>query len=371
MVKRRAVLHIDSESTWRGGENQLRLLLEHSPRELWQWHLAAPPASEAIRRLGSAATLYPIAMRGLRILPAARQLAAYVRAQRIELVDCQSSRAHNLGLLLKSLCPELKLIIHRRVDYPPGSSWINRWKYLHPKIDRYVCISQAIAEVLASYGVARERLRVVPSAVDPTPFRQKDRQRSREAFVAQWKLTGDVPIIGNVAYLTEQKHHETLIAALGLLKRKGLRFFAYIAGKGEREALLKELAAQEGLLGEELHFLGVRDDVPELLAATDIFALSSQDEGLGTSLLDATHSGCVLVATRVGGIPEIVLDEETGLLAPPKNPEAFAAQLERVLREPRLRETLTMRAQRHADEHFSLASMVAGNLGVYREVLDA
>lgn len=373
VIKRRAVLHIDSESTWRGGENQMRLLLEHAPQTEWQWHLAAPPESEAIKRLGLLTQpkiqLVPLPMRGLKILPAAQQLARYVRAHGIELVDCQSSRAHNLGLLLKQLCPALKLVVHRRVDYPPGGSWFNRKKYLSPKIDRYVCISRAIASVLESYGVPRARLSVVPSAVDPGPFRQHRRPEARQAFARQWKIPVERPVIGNVAYLTEQKNHETLIAALGILKRKGHSFFAYIAGGGEREALLKELARREGLLDQELHFLGVRKDIPELLAATDIFALSSQDEGLGTSLLDAAHSGCTLVATAVGGIPELVLDGKTGLLAPAREPGAFAQQLERALGDASLRARLVHAAEAHALEHFSLESMVAGNLAVYRELL--
>ncbi len=370
MTVRRAILHIDSESTWRGGENQLRLLLENAPQESWQWHLAAPPASEAIKRLGASAKLVPTPMRGLRLISAARQLAFYVQRHRIELIDCQSSRAHNLGLLLKMLRPELKLLIHRRVDYPPGAGWLNQKKYLSPRVDRYVCISRAIGEVLLSYGVERDRLRIVPSAVDPLPFESLDRQAISAFFRREWSLPATTPIIGNVAYLTEQKNHETLIRALAILKRQGRPFFAYIAGQGEREAQLKSLAAAEGLKADELKFLGVRNDVPELLAATDIFALSSQDEGLGTSLLDAVYSSCALVATAVGGIPELVLHEQTGLLAPPRDPEAFAMQLLRVLTDLNLRRNLVQAARHHAEANFSLKSMVEGNLQAYRELLD-
>jgi glycosyltransferase involved in cell wall biosynthesis len=335
---RRAVLHIDTETTWRGGENQLRLLLEHAQTEEWAWHLAAPPDSEAAKRLAPVASIVPVRMRGLAIVSAARQLARYVRKHRIALIDCQSSRAHNLGLFVKLLVPDVCLVVHRRVDYPPGSSWVNRLKYLSPRIDRYVCISGAIAQVLSHYGVPEERLAIVRSAVDPTPFRQLDRNALAHHWRNEWQVPAEVPIIGNVAFLTEQKNHETLIRSLGLLRAKGLQFFCYIAGEGELRPAMEQLALTLGLGPGQLRFLGVRRDVPALLAAADIFALSSQDEGLGTSLLDATYAGCALVATAVGGIPEIVIDGQTGLLAPPRDPERFAAQLERLLTQTDLRQ---------------------------------
>lgn len=361
------VLHLVSEKTWRGGENQLRLLIEQAQAN---WFVAAPPGSEASQRLAPFAQIIPLAMDSLHLLPTARKLVSWVDRAGIQLVDCQSSKAHNLGLLLKLFRPQLKLVVHRRVDYPPGSSWINRRKYLSPKIDRYVCISAAIAGVLRSYGVSESRLRIVPSAVDASPFRAIDREVQRQLRRAEWQIKDQCPIIGNVAYLTEQKDHGTLIRALGLLKARGIAFFCFIAGTGSLEAEHKDLAAQLGLGPRELQFVGVRRDIPQLLAAADIFALSSQDEGLGTSLLDAAYSGCALLATDVGGIPEIVRHEATGLLVPRRDPERFAAALERLLLDPELRLQLAKRAEAHADLHFSLKSMVEGNLAVYRELLE-
>lgn len=363
------VLHLDSESTWRGGENQIRLLLQAVQNESWQWHLAAPPGSEAIARMSHLAQTFAVPMRGARILTAAFAVARYVRQHGIQLLDCQSGRAHNLGLFVKKLCPHVKLVVHRRVDYPPAPGYWHRQKYVHPSIDRFVCISSAIQKILAEFGVPPAKLTTVRSAVDPGPFAHVDRREARRLLTHEWQISPEQMIIGNLAYITEQKDHATLIRALGILQTRGLPFFAYIAGDGALRPAAEALARELGLGPDRLRFLGVRKDVAQLLGATDIFALSSQDEGLGTSLLDAVHSGCTLVATAVGGIPEIVVHERTGLLAPAKDHKTFAKNLERLLRDPALLEKLGAGARAHVTQEFSLESMVNGNLRVYQELI--
>jgi glycosyltransferase involved in cell wall biosynthesis len=310
-------------------------------------------------------------MRGARIITAAFAVARYVRQHGIQLLDCQSGRAHNLGLFVKKLCPEVKLVVHRRVDYPPAPGFWHRRKYVHPSIDRFVCISGAIQKILADFGVSPAKLATVRSAVDPGPFAAIDRDEARRLLTNEWQISPDLTIIGNLAYITEQKDHATLIRALGILHQRGLPFFAYIAGDGALRPAAEALAKELGLGPDRLRFLGVRTDVAQLLAAADIFALSSQDEGLGTSLLDAVHSGCTLVATAVGGIPEIVVHERTGLLAPAKDHETFAQNLERLLRDKALRDSLRQGATAHVAREFSLNSMVSGNLKVYEDLIRA
>lgn len=365
------VLHIDTEMSWRGGENQIRLLLEHAQNKGVEWHLAAPPDSQAIIRLAKFAQTLAVPMAGLAQVSAVRKVARYCRLQKIDLIDCQSSRAHQIGLFVKVLVPNLKLVVHRRVDFAPGSSVLNRLKYINRQVDRYIAISQAIGDILIDYGIPKETIRIVRSAVDPSPFQNRDRSSAREKLLRELgvNIPSSTPIIGNVAYITEQKGHETLVRALGHLKDRGLPFFAFIAGDGDLRGRNEELA-QRLKLDHQLKFLGIRDDVGDLLAASDIFALSSNDEGLGTSLLDATHSGCCLVATAVGGIPEIVLSRQTGLISPAGDSSAFAQNLAEVLTDSGLRYRLASEAQEHVHRLFSLEQMVSGNLRVYRQLND-
>lgn len=362
------VLHIDTEMTWRGGENQLRLLLTHPSALKREWHLAAEPGSEVMRRLSAHAHPLEVRMRGARALSAAVTIARYVREHDIDLIDCQTSRGHNVGLMVRRVVPSVRLVVHRRVDYPPTASWTSRRKYLSPRVDRYICISHAIARVLAEYGVPTERLTTVHSAVDPSAYAAIDRESAAAHLRAEFDVPVDTPIIGNLAYLTEQKGHATLVRALGVLRERGRRFFCYIAGAGHLLPSLETLARECGLGRDRLRFLGIRDDASALLAGTEIFALSSNDEGLGTSLLDATHAGCALVATNVGGIPEIIEHERSGLLVPRRDHQAFADALDRLLGDASLRARLVAGAQAHVKRTFTWDAMVEGNLRVYDEV---
>jgi len=368
MSKKIKVLHLDTEMTWRGGENQIRLLLEGLRDFPVENYLLAPPQSQAAQRLQTIAATRTASVRGLSIFNAAAAVLDWVREEGIQILDAHTSRAHQLGLLVKMRCPKVHLVVHRRVDYVPGSSWLNRWKYLTPKVSRYVAISQAIADGLIQYGIPPERVAVVKSAVDPSPFRALDRDQCRLRLVSELKLDPNLPWIVNAAYLTPQKGHDTLLKALSRLKQQNIPFVCLIAGDGELRESLAALHRQSDL-GDSVRFLGIRSDVPMLLKACDILAMPSNYEGLGTTLLDGIYAGLCPVATAVGGIPEIVIDGETGLLSPAGDDAAHANNLRRVLEDTSLRQRLVQNAQRHAEEHFSLRSMVMGNLKVYQDIL--
>jgi glycosyltransferase involved in cell wall biosynthesis len=121
-------------------------------------------------------------------------------------------------------------------------------------------------------------------------------------------------------------------------------------------------------LAERFSFLGFRADVPELLPELDVFVLTSRQEGLGTSILDAQASGVPVVATAAGGIPEAVLDGETGLLAPPGEAAALADRILRVLDDAALRERLVSAAARRVREEFGTDALAERTLAIYREV---
>ena len=128
------------------------------------------------------------------------------------------------------------------------------------------------------------------------------------------------------------KGHQELFSALaGLKDRYPLE--ALIIGGGRREAELRQLAAELGL-GPRVNFLGQRRDIPDLLAAMDILVLPSYSEGVSLALLEAMAAGLPVIATAVGGLPEVVTDEVNGLLIPPRDAEALARALDRLLADP-------------------------------------
>ena len=362
------VLFIDTERTWRGGENQMMLLIEGLQKRGITCFLAAQKNSEAYRRLQGKLPTLALRLKGVGGVMGAVQLTRFCREQQIDLIDTQSAGAHNIGLFIKRALPAIKLVVHRRVDYLPRNNAIHRFKYLTPMVDKYVAISSAIGEVLADFGVARERISVVHSAVISPECDIKSKKDYKKELCDELDLDPSRPLISCVAYFTEQKDHRTLLAALGVVKRAGVPFHCVLAGDGPLRTNL-EKQARSLQIDDDLIFLGIREDTRRLLLASDIFALSSEFEGLGTSILDALHAGCCVVATAVGGIPEMVIHEQTGLLSPRADYETFGTQLMRAMANPSWAETLAKQGLLHISTRFNVDTMVNGNLAVYRSLL--
>ena len=361
------ILEIVSESTWRGGENQLHLMMT-GLKEKYEFHLAAPENSAILEKLDGAAVPIPLKMSGARVITAAMFLNRYCKERAITLVNTQAGRAHNIGLIMKWLNPSLKLIVHRRVDNKPGSGRISQFKYQTDMVNRYVAISRAIGNVLTDYGVSPDKINVVHSAVDHRKFMGQDKKACRTKLCQELGWDVDIPIIANVGYLTEQKGQMTLINALGRLAKEGIGFQCFIAGDGHlRDELQRGIEKYH--MEKQVILLGVRNDVPDLLAAADILSMPSNNEGLGTTILDGIHSGLAVVASEVGGIPEIVSDGENGMLHPVGDSAAHARHLQAYIKSPELRSQHNLKARAKADQEFSIDSMVQGNQKIFEDFL--
>lgn len=367
------VIHIVSEPTIRGGENQIRHLIEGSaapfPEVRHQVLSIAGSAAIAMFEPLCPVTTYRGYVSGIAAL---RRLCRSAKTP--VLIDAHSSKGHSLGYFARLLgAVRAPFVVHRRVDFTPKS----RAKYKSAHIDQFVAISDCIAQVLKDFGIAAAKIATVKSAVSGAPFGQKAASHQARLELRHEWLTSrgrplSTPVVINVGFLTEQKDHATLIRAIGRLVPllpSHQPFLCVIAGSGHLEGALREQISQ-AKLGDQVQLLGLRDDVPHCLAASDIFVMSSAYEGLGTSILDAMHSGLPVAATQVGGIPEMVVDGETGLLSPPGDSEALAANLARLIQDEALRGQLAATAAKTVLPQFTVAQMVAGNIAVYRKVLE-
>jgi glycosyltransferase involved in cell wall biosynthesis len=176
-----------------------------------------------------------------------------------------------------------------------------------------------------------------------------------------------LPLIGNVAALADHKDHPTFIDAAARLTATGLDARFVVIGDGELRAELEARSRAAGLAGR-LHFLGFRADVPRLLPELDLFLFTSKTEGLGSSVIDALACRVPVVATRAGGVPEIVEDGVSGLLAPVGDGAALAAAAARVLADAGLRERLVVAGAGRA-QAFTVSAMAERTLALYRELL--
>jgi L-malate glycosyltransferase len=338
------ILHVDSEIPWRGGERQVIELMRRQRAMGDDPHVAAPRRGALAARAASEGfAVHGVSMRGTWDLGAAVALARLHRSLRPDIVHWHAARAHALGAMASLFAPGPARILSRRVDFPVRRTPGSRLLYSLP-IDAILAISEGVREALIRSGVPAGRIEVVPSGIDLAPFQSAfDRPAARKRLgIADGEL-----LVLNVAALAPHKSQTDLLraAAKALARRPGMKI--WIAGEGP---LRGDLEAEHRALqlGNAVRFLGFRDDTMDLLRAADLFVISSYLEGLGTSILDAMAAGLPVVATRVGGIPELVAHEETGLLVPPRDPESLASAIVDLADDPARRAALGAKGRERA-----------------------
>jgi glycosyltransferase involved in cell wall biosynthesis len=171
-----------------------------------------------------------------------------------------------------------------------------------------------------------------------------------------------------VGRLSPEKDVETLLHAIAIAVRTCPVLRLEVAGDGPCRADLEQLTA-ELRLGDHVRFLGDVRDIPALLARASLFALPSLTEGVSLTLLEAMARGLPVVATRVGGNPEVVLDEETGLLVPARSPAELAGAVLRLWRDRGAARRMGLAARRRAEQYFDVRRMVAGYEDLYAQLL--
>ena len=254
---------------------------------------------------------------------ALRALARRLKAARIEVIHTHMSSAHFHGALLRAFWGVPAVGAAHARHYQP------HWLFN----DRVIAPSRSTAAYhLKVNHVAPARMRVIPNFIDPDAYPQPTAER-RTAARAALGLDPGALVIGSVADITAGKRPADLVAAARPLLQAGARLLIAGAELDAAEAARVRAAARG--LGVEL--LGRRADVPELLAAFDIFALASEREEMPVAVLEAMAAGLPVVAADTGGLAEMVVEGETGLLVPPRDVAAFGGRLQRLAGDPALR----------------------------------
>ena len=304
------VLHLSTPASWRGGEQQLAYLLGEL-RELGvQQQLICAAGGE----LASWATSQDFAVH-----PVSRQPIAYALAVRrrlrqgdIDIVHAHDARAHSLALLALLTMPKpAKFVVSRRVDFPVKPGWLSQFKYSSAELDLSLCVSECVAAVLQRSVANIGGVAVVHSGIDPKRFTQSS---ARSSLREQLQLAESAKLVGQIAALAPQKDYPTFIKCAELMAAERDDVFFVIVGSGSLEAQIRAQVARSAA-ASRIFMLGFRRDVAELLPQLDLLLLSSKTEGLGTTVLDAFAAGVPVVATRAGGIVEMVQHQQTGLLA--------------------------------------------------------
>lgn len=231
---------------------------------------------------------------------------------------------------------------------------------------RLVAVSEDLKRfIMSAVGVPEAQVQVIYNGVrDTDPVAESEADRCRTELGIQ---PGN-PVVGSVGSLYPVKGHQYLLDAMPGLIRRHPSITLLLIGSGDLDASLKEQARRMSIEGH-VRFLGLRLDIPRLLASMDVFVLPSLSEGHSLALLEAMQAGKPVVATRVGGNTELVCDGETGILVPSKDPDALTEALHRLLDNRAMRDAFGLQAMRRVQKQFSSSLMAEGYKCLYDDLL--
>jgi glycosyltransferase involved in cell wall biosynthesis len=357
-------LHIDTATSWRGGQNQVLVTVMGLRALGHRAALVAHPSGELRRRAAEGLDLIPLAPRMEMDLGAAWRLSRVIKQFRPDIVHAHDPHGVAMAALALSMTTQLvkpRLVAARRVDFRLGRNALSRWKYRQVAI--FICASEAIRQILQQDGIPAGRTVTVHEGIDVAHVNAAP---PADLHGELW-LPHQAPIVGNVAALVAHKGQRHLVDAAAAVIRQVPDARFVIAGQGElRKSLEQQI--RHARLDKHVILAGFRSDVLSVHKAFDIFVMSSVTEGLGTSLLDAMACGRPVVATRVGGIPEVVADGETGILVPPRDHLALAEAIVRLLQDRDLRERMGAAGLKRVRERFTSDVMVRNTVRVYQRL---
>jgi glycosyltransferase involved in cell wall biosynthesis len=278
----------------------------------------------------------------------ARALKRHLDLEPADIVIAHGGRAVEAAVLARRR--HRPIIVWQRILGFPPHMWRPvrrfRWRVVVRRIDAAVALTPDLGDELVRLGF-KGPVWAIPNFRDPEPFVGVDRDAAAEQLRAELEIPEAAGVIGFVGHLIAQKRPDRALDVLVAVQALGERAHFVVAGDGPLRNRFELDVAARGL-GEFVHVLGDRNDIPQILAAIDVFILTSDSEGLPGVLIEAQMAGCPVVTVPVGGVRDLVDDGETGIVTDGLDPEELAERVVELLRDPQLRFRLGERARRRA-----------------------
>lgn len=303
----------------------------------------------------------------LRVIPALRKI---VKVRAPDIILTQHVKSHFVMRLSKLWVEYPWIAFHHGYTKTRSRERIyNRMDRLSlPKADRVITVCEAFArELTSAAGVPRERIHVQHNSIRPE---QAGSTEEAEVLRARLGIAKDETLVLSIGRLSREKAHIDLLSAFNRLRENNpaAKSTLVIVGEGPERVSLAAAAASFGL-SENVVFAGQVGNVQPYYAAADVVVLPSHSEGSPYVLLEAMAAKVPVVATAVGGVPEMVEDEESALLVPARDPRSMAAAIARVLTDPALAQRLTTNASALVATRYSPETYVRSLLEIYRGVI--
>ena len=301
------------------------------------------------------------------------KLSKLIKEGKFDLVHTHTSKAGFIGRLAAKIC-RVKIIVHTphgHVFYSyfgkfKTAFFIKLEKWAAKFTDRIITLTGLGRDEHVRLGIAEAgKFLPVYCGIDLTRFLSC--QVDVEAERKRWQIAKDDLVVGMVSRLVPIKGVEYFIRAIPEIKKEMPRVKFLIVGDGPLKEGLEKLAENLGV-GREIIFTGNRNDIPDFMAIFDVYVLTSLNEGLGRTLIEAMASGKCAVATRVGGVAEIVIDGETGILVEPKDPLGLKKAIVKLLTNKDLRDKMGNKAKERAKAFFGVDTMIEKTEKLYQEL---
>ena len=306
------------------------------------------------------------------------KLYFYIKKERFDVVHTHVSKAGILGRWAAKLAgvPVIVHTTHGNIFHGYFNPFFTRFFILIQKLtalitDKMITLTQLEQQQWLEQGIGKSiPYTAIGDGIDLKRFNPENLQMSRSEIRKNLGLSVNDFVIGTVARIVPIKGHEYLIRSASNVIKEIPRAKFLIVGDGPIRKEMEELTVQLGLEGQ-VTFLGVRKDVPELLSIMDLFVLPSLNEGMGMSLVEAMAMGLPVIATQVGGVPEVVTDGKTGILVPAQDSTALAKAIVRLAKDAKLARELAQAGHERAHSAFGAEAMVDRISAVYQELLTA
>jgi len=290
----------------------------------------------------------------------ARRLAEIIRTERIDLVHAHQYTPFFYGAVSRWLGPRPPVLFNEhgrhQPDYPRRKRMLAN-RVLLRRRDRVVAVGEAVRQALIhNEGIAPCRVGVITNGIPLDRFETSLTHSERGAIRAELGIGLNDLVLIQVARLDYLKDHATAIRTIERVAaaRPGTRLV--LVGEGPERGTIENLVLQRAL-SDHVRLLGQRSDIPRLLAASDIVLLTSISEGIPLTLIEAMAASRPVVSTCVGGVPEVVADGQTGLLAPTRDVAALTEHILRLGDDPDRRERMGRAGRKRAEDLFSEARM--------------
>jgi glycosyltransferase involved in cell wall biosynthesis len=358
------IVHLETGRHLYGGARQVLALLKGLRTKGITETLVCPPAGEvALEAARAGFNVREVPTKGDLDIAFIGRLTDVLRELKPDLLHVHSRRGAEFAGGAAARRLGLPALLTRRVDHPE-TRMVAALKFRNYR--RIVAISAAVRDALLASGVRPERIQVIHSAVDAAKV---EPAWSRERTALEFGGAATAPLVACVAQFIPRKGHLALLQAWRSVAAAmpGARLVLF--GQGPEEAAVRR-AVRAAALSTAVDFAGYRRDLPAFLGRFDLVVHAATREGLGLALLEAQSAGVPVVAFRAGGVPEIVVDGETGVLLPPGDTAGLADAMLRLLRSGAERQRLGQAAWERVARDFRVADMADAYLTCYRDLLD-